>query len=114
MVWSTTQSTLNKVVNEYNRTIDETHCKHSKTDPSKTLCDCNSKTEHLKDNPRKHENIHQSKNRNCKASCQNANLSNPMPHIDRDFLLLTGLIYILWKEGADQKLILALVMVLLG
>lgn len=48
-------------------------------------------------------------------SCQ-VRAQNPLSNLlaDKDMLLIAGLILLLIKQGADQKLILALVFVLLG
>ncbi len=106
MVWNTTQSSLYKAVNDYNRTVEQ-----------QEYSPCHSKCNNTQD-----YNTNKASNKDCQKSTLphnqsvKKNNSSTMQNLfaDKDFLLILGLILILTKEGADNKLILALAVVLLG
>ena len=111
MVWNTTQSTLSKAVNDYNQAIDRQSCKEtmSSEDFSEDYTHgCNQKS----------TGCHKCDNRQNYSSRQTGWRSEKIQPfskpVDKDFLLIAGLICILLREGADNKLILALAIILLG
>lgn len=118
MVWNSTQSALYKAVDAYNggdsgrKITAEKKVRKSaqKSDdfPSRNNAEnCREKT------PENHsENYVRNE---CRGRPKNVP-PDPISRImsDRDMLLIVGLMYILWRENADRKLILALAIVLLG
>lgn len=117
MVWNTTQSSLYKAVSDYNDEIARREC-HARQEPP-TEChseeSCASPNSDPKSGPR--QTPHCQKCANCSKYHTPQKGNTPMPgnlNIDSDFLLLAGLIFILYKNGADKKLILALAIALLG
>ncbi len=111
MVWNTTQSSLYKAVRDYNNEIDRQGCRSHKEDPLYSRSDENCASP-------KSEHRQASRCRKC-ANCPRyrtppkGNAPGDL-NIDSDFLLLAGLIFILYKNGADKKLIFALAIVLIG
>ncbi len=135
MVWNTTQSSLYRAVSDYNNEIDRrehrpraekasdrSESRRSDVHPSR---DC---SDDRRGAPKPHDRApNRGKRRagcpncpNCPNShdpqnSQNGNSQNfGGLNIDRDFLLLAGLIFILSENGADNKLIAALAIALLG
>lgn len=116
MVWNTTQSSLYKAVNDYNSTIGEQEYTHECCNEYNETQDFKSDNFIDKDKQKCSgitENYSQNKFQ--KQSCQNRSIRSKQDiFADKDFLLILGLILVLTKEGADNKLILALAVVLLG
>ncbi len=129
MVWNTTQSSLYRAVSDYNDKID----RRGHDPRSENASDCSQTrkcSDHFSndrsDNRRGAKKQHYRTANRCKkcAECPhcserrnspNGNLPNTGGlNIDRDFLLLVGLIFILSENGADKKLIAALAIALLG
>ncbi len=115
MVWNTTQSSLYRAVSDYNKSLDNDCCQN--TQCSKESCKqecCNKCCDNYADK-RCENNTHVNNCRNdCACKCNKPHNSQNNLSLDTDFLLLAGLIYILYKEGADKKLIIALAVALLG
>ncbi len=137
MVWSTTQSALYNDLSRYcddekrapnlqeiepkkiDRIIGERSSENHKENEPKKQC----KTEGnlpLKNgcgNSPKHETATYPSFPNC-PNCprRQNNMQNPLSRLlsDKDMLLIAGLIFLLMKQGADKKLILALTFVLLS
>lgn len=116
MVWNTTQSSLYKAVSDYNNEITRQECQYHQENPSK--CNSEENCSSPKSEPR--QTSHCRKCANCPKYHTPPKGNAPLPgnlgnlNIDNDFLLLAGLIFILYKNGADKKLILALAIALLG
>lgn len=111
MVWNTTQSTLSKAVNDYNQAIDRQSCKEmvSSVDFSENgTHTCNQKSAGC----HKYDNRQNFSRR--QTGWRSENIQQFSKPVDKDFLLIAGLICILLREGADNKLILALAIILLG
>lgn len=120
MVCNTTQSALYKVVSDYNNELDKRQNYAQKTTenmPSKT------NKNHIKNssennNKNYRKNYRQVRNNNCHKNYRiinthnNFNISNLFS--DSDFVLICTLIFILSKNNADKKIILALVFVLIS
>lgn len=116
MVWNTTQSSLNKAVNNYNKQIEMERIQRSATSVSGKMPyvetihrNCTSNNKHTS-SPHTGKSFYSTGGMSS-SRCPNTPFAKP---IDKDFLLIMGLIFILSKEGADSKLILALAIVLLG
>ncbi|MGN1110682.1 MAG: hypothetical protein ACI4QY_03440 [Oscillospiraceae bacterium] len=112
MVWNSTQSSLYRAVSDYNNEIIRRERQSREEIPSDCLCDDNCE-----------QSLHHSHEpEECKdcCGCPHRRISrqkNTPPgtlNLDSDFLLLAGLILILYRNGADMKLIAALAVVLLG
>lgn len=113
MVWNTTQSSLYRAVSNYNDEIDRQECRVRQEAPTECHPDENSASH----NSEPHQAPHCRKCANCPRhhTYPKGNASIPGNfNIDSDFLLLAGLIFVLYKNGADKKLILALVIALLS
>lgn len=118
MVWNSTQSALYKAVDAHNEGDSERKitaekkvrksAQKSDDFPSRNNAEnCREKT------PENHsENYVRNECRSCPKNAPPDPLTRIMS--DRDMLLIAGLIFILWRENADKKLIIALVIVLLG
>ncbi len=120
MVCNTTQSALYKVVADYNNELDKRQNYAQKTTenmPSKT------NKNHIKNSSENNgknyrKNYRQVRNNNCHKNYRiinthnNFNISNLFS--DSDFVLICTLIFILSKNNADKKIILALVFVLIS
>lgn len=137
MVWSTTQSALyndlsryyedeKKVPNsqetapeKFERNIREKTIDNRLENECEKTCDneCNIHPETDCDNSPKIEAETHSNFPNC-PNCRyrQNNTQNPLSQLfsDKDMLLIAGLIFLLIKQGADKKLILALAFVLLS
>lgn len=130
MVWSTTQSALYNDLSRYydneNSTPDrdetepgkfeqnireKSHEDHPENCPGPEPEKCRDNRE---ENPPKHGEGFCPDCHSCPHRRNNAN--DPISRIfsDKDMLLIAGLIFLLSKQGADQKLILALAFVLLS
>lgn len=136
MVWQSSQSALYKAVAEYNRgefskdnfrncteKAPENHAENSfcrgniAEKPRENCADnCENNCGKKRSVNRKVNNLTQNCVGNCKKCCKNRCGNNPLSELfaDGDFLMIAALIFILYKNGADQKLIIALVFVLLG
>lgn len=116
MVWNTTQSSLYKAVSDYNDRITRQESHEHRESP--TDCHSDENCASQKSEPRQTSRCRKCENcpRYHTPPKGNAPLSgNPGNlNIDNDFLLLAGVIFILYKNGADKKLILALAIALLG
>lgn len=120
MVCNTTQSALYKVVSDYNNELDKRKNYDEKTTekiPSKTneknienSSENNSKK--YRKNFRQVRNNNYHKNYRIKNTRNNYNVPNLFS--DSDFMLICTLIFILSKNNADKKIILALVFVLIS
>lgn len=114
MVWNSTQSALYKAVNAHNGDGEE----RENTTPKKVRKNVQkSGVFSRKNSEKKHtENRSEKYPRNECRGCPNSLPNDPISLImsDKDMLLIAGLIYILWRENADRKLIMALAIVLLG
>lgn len=138
MVCNTTQSAFYRVIAEYNDSCVQQE-KNRRENNGKTHEDTDEKTreknlqkteqksagnkyENRCENcpKRNTENCPKNRRNNCstnfRKSQEKYDRNNPLPDIfsDSDLLLICALIYILYKNGADQKIILALVFVLIS
>ena len=121
MVCNTTQSAFYRVIAEYNESCSEKdkNCSDFCKKTHKKNCEknCGNSPDKFKKNhtEKPHENNcgNYSKNYN-KIPVKNPNKSPSDIFSDSDFLLICALIYILYKNGADQKIILALIFVLIS
>lgn len=123
MVWNTTQSSLYKAVSDYNNEISRRERQSGEEIPADCHSDAEIPTEcHSAeecDMPKSHSNTTAGcrKCADC-PHCQTHRKGNTSPlaglNFDRDMILLVGLILILYKNGADSKLIAALTITLLG
>ncbi|GEM_PF-559336 len=114
MVWNSTQSALYMAVNNHNDGNFD-HNIQSKKNVRKNVQKISDITRenNEKKRPENHERKYaQNECRNCPKNAPSDPVSRIMS--DRDMLLIAGLIFILWRENADKKLIMALAMVLLG
>ncbi len=111
MVWNTTQSSLYKAVRDYNNEIDRQECRSHKENTSYSRSDENRASQ--KSAPRQASRCRKCANCPKYRTPQKGNAPGDL-NIDSDFLLLAGLIFILYKNGADKKLIMALAIVLIG
>jgi len=131
MVWNTTQSSLYRAVSDYNNEIDRReHAPRAETASERSESrrsddspprDC---SDNRRDAPKPHNRASNCGKRcagctNCTNCPNHRNPTSGNPNlgglnIDRDFLLLAGLIFILSENGADKKLIAALAIALLG
>lgn len=110
MVWNTTQSAFYKAIDDFNNR--DGRCEDRLPSDSDTACEkCDGKT---------CEKSPQNSGKLCPQSPQNRRYfpkrqTSPLADIfsDRDKLLIAGLILILSRQNADQKLIMALVFILL-
>lgn len=114
MVWNSTQSALYKAVNAHNGGGDE----RQNTAPKKVRKNAQKTPDFSRGNNVKNHSENRSGNfmqNECRC-CPNNAPNDPISRImsDRDMLLIAGLIFILWRENADRKLIMALAIVLLG
>lgn len=114
MVWNSTQSALYKAVDAHNGDGDErenTASKKVRKNVQKNggFSRENSAKTHTEN---RSENYHRNECCGCPKRLSNDPISRIMS--DKDMLLIAGLIYILWRENADRKLIIALAIVLLG
>lgn len=111
MVWNTAQSALYKAVDDFNSRENQSG-KYGENCPQK---EPDFHTQKNNENESKNYSRNSSKkySQNCPKSCQK---NDPFSRIfsDRDFMLIAGLILILLNEKADQKLIFALLFVLLS
>lgn len=138
MVWQSSQSALYKAVAEYNRgefSKDNFRNCTEKAPENNVQCSDNAENSFCRGNiaekPRencagnceKKRSVNRKVNNptqncvgNCKKCCKKQRGNNPLSELfaDGDFLMIAALIFILYKNGADQKLIIALVFVLLG
>lgn len=127
MVCNTTQSALYKVVCEYNSELDRKE-KNLGGQEKKTSEKIPSKTEkkHIgnsseKNNWNYRKNYRQAQHKNyrvnyCGKNTQNNSFADPVSRLlsDSDLMLICTLIFILSKNGADKKIILALIFVLIS
>lgn len=134
MVWNTTQSSLYRAVSDYNNEIARREHNRrddkcaERSDPPKSN-ECSTRDSSGSGRAKKPQNraAHRCKRcadcpncpnchncRNCRNSQNGSSLNFGEMNIDRDFLLLAGLIFILSENGADKKLIAALTIALLG
>lgn len=113
MVWNSTQSSLYRAVSDYNNEISRRERQSREEIPSDCLSDDNCE--------QSHQHAHELEE--CKDCCdcphrrmQKQRSTPPLGtlNLDSDFLLLAGLILLLYRNGADTKLIAALAVVLLG
>lgn len=118
MVWSSTQSALYRAVDAHNDGNFKGGISHEKSVSKSVQKSCDFSCRNDEENrPEKHPENRSEKNvRNECRGCPKNVRSDPISRImsDRDMLLIAGLMYILWRENADRKLILALAFVLLG
>lgn len=120
MVCNTTQSALYKVVSDYNNELDKRRNNDEKTTekmPSKTNKkhienSSENNNRNYRKNYRQVRNNNYHKNYRIKNTQNNYNVSSLFS--DSDFMLICTLIFILSKNNADQKIILALVFVLIS
>lgn len=107
MVWSTAQSALYKAVDDYNSRENKSE-NYTENRPQK---EPEIHAENCSENSSKKYTENSSK-----KCCQNCPKIDPFSRIfsDRDLMLIAGLILILLNEKADQKLIFALLFVLLS
>ena len=114
MVWNSTQSALYRAVDTHNGGDSErqfTAEKGVRKNAQKTP-DFSRGNNGKFHNGNCSENYVRNECRGCPKNLPNDPISRIMS--DRDMMLIAGLIYILWRENADRKLILALAIVLLG
>ncbi len=122
MVWNSTQSALYKAISTHNDDVSE-----EKKSPEKSVQKNAEKTPRFssQNNEKKHPENQPEKNvrecsekreRSCPNRCPYNAPTDPISRImsDGDMLLIAALIFVLWHEKADMKLIMALVIVLLG
>lgn len=122
MVWKTTQSAFYRAVDSFNN--DEKKCEN-RCIPCKEKSyekSCGNSPEKLPEkgceNHRRNEENHRPSGQ-CSRGCPHCRAyrrqSSPLSGLlsDNDMLLIAGLILILMRQNADQKLILALAFVLL-
>lgn len=114
MVWNSTQSALYRAVNAHNEGDSErkfTDEKSMRKNAQKTpdFSRGNNVKNHTEN---RSGNCSRSECRGCPYNAPNDPISRIMS--DRDMMLIAGLIFILWRENADRKLIMALAIVLLG
>jgi len=122
MVWNSTQSALYKTISTYNDGVSEEKKSPEKSvreDAEKTPSFSSQKTEkkHLENQPKKEvREFSEKRERSCPGHCPHNVPTDPISRImsDGDMLLIAALIFVLWHEKADMKLIMALVIVLLG
>lgn len=110
MVWNSTQSALYRAVDSHNDGFSES----GKREEKKAAA---SSQKHAEKEARKSVKTETEKRcENCPKNRADNAPSDPISRIlsDRDMLLIAGLIFILMRENADKKLILALAIVLLG
>ncbi len=111
MVWNTTQSSLYRAVSDYNNKIERQECRTRQENHADRHSDENCDSAKSKPD----QTSHCQKCRNCPRYHTSPKGNAPGNlNIDSDFLLLAGLIFILYKNGADKKLILALAIALVG
>lgn len=122
MVWNSTQSALYKAINRHNdgfyaeeNSSEKNRCKSAEKGQQKTTVN-NAKNRSEMRTQKRCEKY--SENGGCSSLNyhRNGEPADPISRImsDRDMLLIAGLIFILWRENADKKLIMALAIVLLG
>lgn len=118
MVWNSTQSALYKAVSSYNDgryegKNDGGNKVQKNVQKSPDFSPRNNEKKSADDRAR---DRCEKCPRNDSAACPKNVPSDPLSRImsDRDMLLIAGLIFILWHENADKKLIMALAIVLLG
>lgn len=111
MVWNTAQSALYKTVDDFNSRENMSgkyaeNCAQKEPEIHGEKCGDKSSKKYS-------ENISKKYCQNCPKSCPK---NDPFSRIfsDRDLMLIAGLILILLNEKADQKLIFALLFVLLS
>lgn len=123
MVWNSTQSALYKVIDTHNSSVSE-----RKNAAEKRMSKNLQKTPVFLSQNSSQKSPRRRSEKSCRSCSQNAehagcgdNSTSNMPAdpisrimSDRDMLLVAGLIFILWRENADRKLIMALAIVLLG
>lgn len=110
MVWNSTQSSLYRAVSDYNNEISRRERQSREEIPCLSDENCEQSPHHT------HEP------EECKDCCdcphrrmQKQKSTPPGTlNLDSDFLLLAGLILLLYRNGTDMKLIAALAVVLLG
>ncbi len=114
MVWNSTQSALYRAVNDHNDGIFERDIQ-SKKNVRKNV-QKSSDIMREKNEKKRPENHERKCTQNVCRNCPKNAPSDPVSRImsDRDMLLIAGLIFILWRENADRKLIMALAMIFLG
>ena len=118
MVWNSTQSALYKAVSDFNNgsISDEKNCckTDEKIDEKKPLKD----DEKINDKfcEKTCEKCCEKCCKNCANNSQNYCGKNPISGLfsDSDFMMIAALILILLKNGADQKIIFALIFVLIS
>ena len=114
MVCNSTQSALYRAVDVHNDTVSECGIGQKKS------CEKNTQKIFQKREKNNSRNTDFDGIKNCCENCPkkhiNSTPSDPISRImsDRDMLLIAGLIFILAREDADKKLIMALAIVLLG
>ncbi|MCH5195560.1 MAG: hypothetical protein J1F28_02530 [Oscillospiraceae bacterium] len=121
MVCNTTQSAFYRVITEYNNSCSEKgkNCSEFCEEIHEKNCgkNCENSPDKFKkkhtEKPYENNCGNYSKNYN-NIPGKNSNRSPSDIFSDSDFLLICALIYILYKNGADQKIILALIFVLIS
>lgn len=124
MVWNSTQSALYKAIDTHNSVFSE-----PKNSAEKNAC---KNVEKKPVSSRENDAEKRSENtagKCCKKCSENSDLrgfvncrnntavpSDPIARIlsDGDMLLIAGLMFVLWRENADKRLIIALAIVLFG
>ena len=114
MVWNSTQSALYRAVDAHNGGNSERRSTAEKSVQKKAqkTPDFSRGNNIRSHNEKRSENYVRNECRGCPNNPQNDPISRIMS--DKDMMLIAGLIFILWRENADRKLIMALAIVLLG